>query len=78
MPTQTEPQSPVNETANELWKLHRTLDAVYGTGFCKDNPHIVARFMQALALKQLAQDVGGLRELLAQGSGAITVGIERP
>lgn len=73
------------DLANQIWRLHATLDAVYGTGFCKRNPHIVAQFMQAFALqtqaeatRDLALEVATIREILASGEGGFTVGIETP
>lgn len=65
-----------NTTANEIWRLHAALDAVYGKGWSKENPEAVARFMQALATKELATEVAAVREIIASGSGAITIGIE--
>lgn len=66
-----------NETANLIWRVHAALDAVYGKGWSKENPHTVAKFLQALATKELASEVAALREIIATGSGAITVGIEK-
>lgn len=62
--------------ANKIWQVHAALDAVYGKGFAKDNPDTVARFIQALSTQELAAEVAGLREVIASGSGAITIGIE--
>ena len=59
-----------NEMANAIWRVHAALDAVYGAGFAKDNPAIVAQFM-------LAVELAALREVIAGGTGGITVGIER-
>lgn len=67
-----------NETANLIWRVHAALDAVYGKGWSKENPHQVSKFLQALAVKELAAEVGALREIIASGSGAITVGIDKP
>lgn len=66
-----------SEQANAIWRLHAALDAVYGKGWSKDNPHTVARFMQALSTQQLATELASLREIIGSGTGAITVGIER-
>jgi|MudIll2142460700_1097286.scaffolds.fasta_scaffold23436_5 hypothetical protein len=57
------------QLANKIWQVHAAIDAVYGKGFAKDNPDTVARFM-------LANEVAALRDVIASGSGAITVGIE--
>lgn len=66
-----------SEQANLMWRTHAALDAVYGKGFAKGNPAIVAQFMQALSTHQLATELAALREIIGSGSGAITVGIER-
>ena len=74
--------------AQEILQVYQAVDAVYGRGFAKRNPHIVAQFMQAFALRDLADaqnlhgsrlvvELTGLRELLASGSAGITVGIEK-
>lgn len=64
--------------ANEIWRVHAALDAVYGKGWSKENPDTVARFMQALSTKELATEVAAVREIIGSGTGAITVGLERP
>lgn len=63
--------------ANTIWRAHAALDSVYGKGWSKDHPEIVARFMQALSTQKLASEAAALREILGSGSGAITIGIER-
>jgi hypothetical protein len=81
MATETENKTGLNdqatESANLIWRVHAALDAVYGKGWSKENPHTVARFLQALSTKELATEVGALREIIASGTGAITVGIEK-
>ena len=75
-------------TAQEISQVCLAVDAVYGRGFARRNPHIVAQFMQAIALRDLADaqnlhgsrlvvELTALRELLASGSAGITVGIEK-
>ena len=75
---------PVNMRGETIWQAHKAIDGVYGAGFAKENPLLVARFMTAFALqdlveaqKQLADELGSLRQLLTEGSGAITVGLEK-
>lgn len=58
-----------DDAVNRIWRIHAVLDAVYGKGFAKENPAIVAQFM-------LASEVAALREIIGSGSGAITVGLE--
>jgi len=70
-------QQPDNETANLIWRVHAALDAVYGKGWSKENPHTVAKFLQALSTKELASEVAAFREIIASGSGGLTVGIEK-
>lgn len=62
--------------ANKIWQVHAALDAVYGKGFAKENPDTVARFMLALSTHELVTEVAAVREIIASGSGAITIGIE--
>jgi len=76
-PTQSMSVDKPNNTANDIWRVHAAIDAVYGTGFAKDNPAIVAQFMQALSTQTLASELAALREIIGSGSGGITVGIER-
>jgi len=77
IPVPEEGKDESNEFANQTWRAHAALDRVYGMGWAKDNPEIVARFMQAQATQQLATEATALREILGSGSGAITIGIER-
>lgn len=57
--------------------LTMALDGVYGVGWSKRNPQVVADYLQALSIKELASEVGALRDIIGSGSGAFTVGIER-
>lgn len=41
------------------------------------DPIVVAEFLKADASFQLALEVRAVREILASGSGALTIGIER-
>lgn len=79
---------PVNMNGEAIWQAHRSIDGVYGAGFAKENPLLVARFMTAFALRDLAEAVNrhgskatveleALHQILAEGSGAITVGLEK-
>ena len=85
MPTPEQKEAlPVNMNGETIWQAHKSIDGVYGAGFAKENPLVVARFMMAFALrdlaeaqKQMADEVGSLRQLLTEGSGAITVGLEK-
>ena len=84
MPQPHERELVQSETANQIWRLHAALDAVYSAGFSRKNPHIVAQFMQALALqtnaeasRDLAMEVATLREIFASGQGGLTVGLEK-
>jgi len=67
----------VSEKADAVWRVHAALDRVYGTGFSKDNPAIVAQFMLAFATHKQADEIAALREVLASGSGGLTIGIEK-
>jgi len=70
-------KQPSITTANDIWRVHAAIDAVYGPGFAKDNPALVAQFMQALATQTIAIELAALREIIGSGSGGITVGLER-
>lgn len=65
-----------NDLVNTIWRIHAALDTVYGKGFAKDNPQVVAQFMQASSAQALATELAALREIIASGTGGITVGIE--
>jgi len=67
----------VAENADAIWRAHAALDRVYRAGFSKDNPAIVAQFMQAQATQTVATELAALREVLASGSGGLTIGIEK-
>ena len=69
--------SNVSEKADAIWRVHAALDRVYGPSFSKDNPAIVAQFMLAFATQNQADEVAALREVIASGSGGLTVGIEK-
>jgi hypothetical protein len=71
---QADPQDAI---LNRIWLIHAKLDAVYGKGFSHSNPVIVAQFMQATATQATAAELAALREIIASGSGGITVGIEK-
>lgn len=86
--SQQKDRSPVGLDMERILAAHRMLDRIYGAGFSKDNPLVVARFMTALALvdladgvnthaSQLAAEIAGMREILSSGTGAITVGLDR-
>jgi hypothetical protein len=88
MPAHTDPSQkevlPVNMNRETIWQAHKSIDGVYGPGFAKENPLVVARFMMAFALRdlaeaqrQMADEAAGLRQLLTEGSGAITVGLDK-
>lgn len=66
-----------SNTANDIWRVHSAIDTVYGTGFAKDNPTIVAQFMMALSTQTIATELAALREIIGSGSGGITVGLEK-
>lgn len=70
-------KEPLPGVVAEIFNFHATLNAVYGDGFSRDNPAIVAAFMQAAATQATANALEGLRETLASGTGAITVGVEK-
>lgn len=79
-------QSNLNVAANadSIWRVHAALDRVYGGGFSKERPEIVAQFMQAFAMQtnaeathNLAAELATLREILASGEGGLTVGLEK-
>lgn len=72
----SERQTNVDAMVNDIWLIHAAVDRLYGTGFAKDNPSVVANYMKAFALKQQADELAKLRALFASGSGGITVGIE--
>lgn len=78
-PTQpmTDATMPDSEAASSIWRLHAALDLVYGKNWSKSHPDKVAMFMQALATKELAAEMAALRQIIADGSGAFTVGIEK-
>lgn len=84
MPQTHERELDQSDAANQIWRVHTTLDAVYGPGFSRKNAHIVAQFMQAFAqqtqaeaLRDQAAEIATLREILSSGEGGITVGIEK-
>jgi hypothetical protein len=62
--------------ANKIWQVHAALDAVYGRGFSREHADTVAQFMQALSTQEVAAEIAALREIIASGSGAITIGLE--
>ena len=67
----------VNENAESIWRAHAAIDRVYGTGYAKENPSVVAQFMLVFATQKQADELAALREIISAGSGGITVGIER-
>jgi hypothetical protein len=69
---------PASEQADAIMRVHAALDAVYGKGWSKANPDAVAQFMQAISLQLLAGELAALREIIGSGTGAITVGLEKP
>jgi len=68
---------PTASVVNDIWRVHAAMDSVYGSGFAKDNPDIVAQFMQALATQTLATELTALREIIGSGSGGFTIGLEK-
>lgn len=59
-----------------LLDLHQVLDEIYGTGWSAHNPQAVAIFFQARAVEQMAGELQKLHSTLAEGTGALTVGLE--
>ena len=73
-----------SDMANQIWRVHQAVDAVYGPGFARRNPHIVAQFMQAFAaqahadaVRDQAAEIATLREIFASGEGGLTIGVEK-
>lgn len=73
---------------NEILLVQAALDEVYGKGYAKNNPIMVAQFMQALATQHLADafnrhgsklviELEAFREIIGSGTGGITVGLEQ-
>lgn len=73
---QTARQQKVTAACDEIISVQAALDEVYGEGYAKNNPIMVAQFMQALATQQLADEMAAFREIIGSGTGAITVGLE--
>lgn len=69
-------EQPQSETVALILRVHDALDEVYGTGFAKDNPDTVGGYLLAFSVKELAGELSAVRELIATGAGAITVGVE--
>lgn len=69
--------TPASNLSDRIWLIHAAIDSVYGIGFAKDNPDIVAQFMRAAATQALATELGNIRQIIETGAGGITVGIER-
>jgi len=76
MSEQNEKQPGGDILANNIWRIHAALDSVYGKGYSKENPDIVAQFMTAFATQTLSTELAALREIFASGSGGLTVGLE--
>lgn len=61
----------------EIEAAYAVLDACYGSGFSVDNPAIVMQFIHAASVKKLAVALNEMAETFANGSGAITIGIDK-
>lgn len=83
-PNPAPPLEPQTEKAMQIWQTCQAVDNVYGVGFARRNPRIVAQFMQALAAQTQAEaardqaaEIATLREILASGAGGLTIGLEK-
>ncbi len=82
--TEPKPKTFMNTPDNEVCEMARTLKRckeavamIFGERYAQD-PLVVAEFLKADALGLLAIQVKTLRETLSDGTGAITINIERP
>jgi hypothetical protein len=65
-----------NPTVEQIKEVHAAVANIYGEGFARKNPAVVAQFMQALATDKLATEVGAVRAMLEAGTGGINVALE--
>lgn len=71
------PSQEVTELARAMTRCREAVKIAFGERAASD-PIIVAEFMRADASYQQALEVRAIREVLATGTGALTIGIERP
>jgi hypothetical protein len=66
----------VLEAARTMTRCREAVKIAFGERAAAD-PCVVAEFLKADATYQLALEVRAMREILANGTGALTIGIEK-